>query len=128
MIDMISPFFKGLTMKRSLLPLLPLLLTVGCATKLGTLVPGENQHIAIGTGFNDLDSVKMATATADDYCGEMQKRSAVDDIQTDYKGIVTKETRDNTNTVVSVARIAGVHLPALGSDSDYKTVAKFRCL
>lgn len=113
---------------KSLLLALPLVLVAGCASKFGTTVPGETSHIAIGTGYTELESVEMATATAENYCKQDKKRHAVDQVQTEYKGVVTEETRENADTVAKVARAAGVFLPSLGSDDDYKTVATFRCL
>lgn len=112
---------------KTLALLLPLVLA-GCASKIGTTVPGESVHMAIGHGYTETESVEMASHTAATYCQEMKKRPAIDDIATSYNGVVSEKTRQTADTVADVAAVAGVWLPGLGDDEDFKTVAHFRCL
>lgn len=112
---------------KKLIPFAFIVLT-GCAAKVGTTIQGENSHQAIGTGYTEMDSVEMAINTAEKHCSKTSKRPAIDELKTEYNGLFDEKTRDTADMVAGVAVVAGAWLPSLGKDTDYKTVAHFRCL
>ncbi len=100
----------------------------GCAPKIGTTVPGESEHLAIGTGYTEIESIEMASRTAENYCEQSGQRHAIDSIESEYNGVVSEKTRKTADAVSDVAYAAGVWLPGVGDDEDFKTVAHFRCI
>lgn len=100
----------------------------GCASKVGTTVPGETSHQAIGNGYTKIESIEMATHTAETYCKKSYKRLAVDSMETTYHGVIEEQTRETLDAIGKAAAVAGVFLPGAGDKEDYVTTANFRCL
>jgi len=107
-----------------------LLILSGCSAsqKIGTTLPGETDHQAIGTGYTEDDALKMASYTAEQYCLQQTKRHAIKSVNSEYRGTVTAKTRDTLDTIGTIASATGNWIPTPGSDTDYKTTAIFKCM
>jgi len=105
-----------------------LVILTGCSQQLGTTLPGETNHQAIGTGYTSDDSLEMAVYTAEKYCSEQGKRHAISSTKNEYRGTVSEQTRDTLDTISSIAASTGNWIPTPGDDTDYKTTVNFMCL
>jgi len=106
-----------------------LITLTGCAgQQLGTTLPGETNHQAIGTGYTSEDSLKMAAYTSEQYCTKQGKRHAIKSTQNEYRGVISEQSRDTLDTISTIAASTGNWLPTPGDDTDYKTTIIFNCL
>jgi len=117
-------------MNAKILGLTALIALTGCTStpKIGTTLPGETDHQAIGTGYTSDDSLKMAAYTAEQYCTQQGKRHAIKSTQNEYRGVISETSRNALDTVASLAAATGNWLPTPGDDTDYKTTVEFICI